>query len=143
MEREVAMALHDAFEADLDPIPAALSQFAFDALQWRLIDEELAAITFDSSTDELVGIRGTATLRHAMRFEGGGIAVSVSVTDSAFVASIEPPAVYSCRIEGPQTHVDVRSDEHGQFAIGHSQLPVRLVIELEGGGLFVSPWITG
>jgi hypothetical protein len=142
MEREVAMALEDAFEAELGPIPRELSQFAFDALQWRLLDEELAAITFDSATDELVGIRGTATLRHALRFEGRGIAVSISVTDEGVVGSIEPPASYSLRIEGPQRRISVRTDDRGQFATSQSQLPLRVVVEVDGGN-FVSPWVTG
>jgi len=142
MEREVAMALNEAFDLDLEPIPAELSRFAVEAFQWRLLEEELAAITFDSATDELVGIRGTGTLRHAMRFEGNGIAVSINVTDTTVVASIEPAAVYSCHIEGPQTDIAVVSDERGQFAVSNGQLPLRLVVEIPGGGRFVTPWIT-
>src|SRR4051794_2203008 len=136
------MALDDAFEIDLEPIPSELSRFAVEAFQWRLLEEELASITFDSATDDLVGIRGTGTLRHAMRFEGNGIAVSINVTETTVVASIEPAAVYACQIEGPQTNLSVRSDERGQFAVSNRQLPIRVVVQIPGGGRFVTPWIT-
>src|SRR5262245_55023524 len=101
------LALRDAYDDESDPIPNDLTQFALDAFQWRLIDEELAAITFDSATEELVGIRGTATLRHSMRFEGSGIAVAVSMMESSVVVSIEPTSTYHCRIEGPRVALDV------------------------------------
>ncbi len=142
MDAEVAAALNDVFDDELEPIPSHLTQFALEAFQWRLVDDELAAITFDSLTDELVGVRGTATLRHSMRFEGSGIAVSMSVTDTSFVAAIEPPAEYLCRVEGPQTSLDVRTDENGQLAVSHTQLPLRLIVELPTGRL-VTPWVTG
>ena len=142
MDGEVAAALDEAFEDELDPIPSQLTQFALEAFQWRLVDDELAAITFDSAVDELVGVRGTATLRHSMRFEGGGIAVSMSVTDASFVAAIEPAAEYLCHVEGPQTNLDVRSDENGQLAVSQTQLPLRLIVELPTGRV-VTPWITG
>lgn len=136
------LALKDAFDDESDSIPNDLTQFALDAFQWRLIDEELAAITFDSANEELVGIRGTATLRHSMRFEGSGIAVAVSMMESSVVVSIEPAATYQCRIEGPRVALDVETDEHGQLAVSHSQLPIRLIVDVDGGR-FVTPWITG
>lgn len=142
IDRAVVIAIRDALDRDLAPIPPQLTQFAFDAFQWRLLEDELAAVTFDSSTNELVGIRGTATMRHSMRFEGQGISAAVHVLDTSIVVSIEPAGAYRCRLEGPLVSLDTHTDEHGQLAASQSQLPLRLIVEL-AQGRFVSPWITG
>ncbi len=133
-------AVNDAFETD--PIPRDLTQFALDAFAWRVIDEELAAITYDSATTELVGIRGTASQRHSFRFEGRGVAVSVSLSGISVVVSVEPAGRYSCRIESPSSVTDTVSDDEGQFVVDHRPLPVRVVVETPAGRL-VSPWIIG
>ncbi len=133
-------ALNDAFDAD--SIPPELSAFALDAIKWRVLDDELAALTFDSSTSELVGIRGVATQRVSLRFEGRGISVSVSLSDASIVASIEPPQVYDCLIEGPHVVIVANSDENGEIAVDECPLPLRLVVETPLGRL-ISPWMTG
>lgn len=132
-------AVNDAFATD--PIPTELTQFAFDAFSWRVVDDELAAITFDSATTELVGIRGTSTLRHTVQFEGRGISVSVVMSDSSLVASIDPAGVYRCLIEGPHGAAEAVTDEDGEFVIDRPRLPLRVVVDTEVGRL-VSPWIT-
>jgi hypothetical protein len=142
VDRDVLTAIDDAFAHDLAPTPPQLTQFAVDALQWRLLDDELAVVTYDSRTDELVGIRGASTMRHAVRFEGLGISVAVSVLETSIVVSIEPAGTYQCRLEGPRTSLDTATDEHGQLAVSDEPLPLRLIVDA-GEGRVVSPWITG
>jgi len=136
---ELVSALNDAY--DTDPIPAELSQFAFDAFAWRLVDDELATITFDSATTELVGIRGTSTQRHSVQFEGRGVSVSLVMSDTSLVASVDPAGVHRCLIEGPQVATEVFTDDDGEFVIDRPHLPLRLVVETTASRL-VSPWIT-
>ena len=46
-DADIVIILREAFETDLEPIPHELSHFAIDAFAWRLIDDELATITFE------------------------------------------------------------------------------------------------
>ncbi len=47
-----------------DPVPADVTDFAMAALTWRTIDAELAAIAFDSASEDTpAGVRGSATDR--------------------------------------------------------------------------------
>lgn len=132
-------ALNDAFETE--PIPAALTRFAFDAFSWRLVDDELAEITFDSASTDLVGIRGTSTQRHTMQFEGAGLSVSVMLSDTSLVASIEPAGVHRCSIESPHGVTETSTDDDGEVVIDLPRLPLRIAIDT-GVGRLVSPWIT-
>lgn len=141
-DADIVIILRDAFETDLEPIPHELSHFAIDAFAWRLIDDELATITFDSDSSELVGVRGTASQRRSVTFQGRGLTVSVSLSDTSVVASIEPPASYLVRVQGYEAEVELRSDDSGQVAVADYPVPLRLVIE-SGGGRLVSPWIIG
>ncbi|MEO6125917.1 MAG: hypothetical protein ABIR32_19630 [Ilumatobacteraceae bacterium] len=132
-------AVNDAF--DTDPISAELTQFAFDAFSWRVIDDELAAITFDSATTDLVGIRGTSTQRHTVQFEGRGVSISVVLSDSSLVTSIDPAGIHRCLVEGPHGATESFTDEDGEFVIDRPRLPLRVVVETDAGRV-VSPWIT-
>ncbi len=47
-----------------DPVPTDVTDFAMAALSWRTIDAELAAIAFDSASEEMpAGVRGSVTDR--------------------------------------------------------------------------------
>lgn len=46
-----------------DPVPPALRQQAKDLYAWREVDALIAQLTFDSATDEIVGVRGTVMAR--------------------------------------------------------------------------------
>jgi hypothetical protein len=136
----IIAAIADAF--DTGPVPDDLSRFAINALTWRVVDDELAALTFDSATDELIGIRGTSTQRRSVTFDGRGVVVSVTISDASLVGSIEPPATYRCIVEGPRASAHVTTDDDGQLVMADCALPLRLVVETTAGRL-VSPWITG
>lgn len=138
----VLRAVDDAFETDLPPIPAALTRFAEETIEWRHLDDELAAVVFDSSMDRLAGVRGAATERKTLRFKGSGLVVSFSLVDESVIASIEPPARYDCWIEGPDVSTHVMTDDSGQLASDRCPLPVRLAVQLDHTR-FVSPWIIG
>ncbi len=133
-------AINDAF--DQDGVPPELTQFALAAISWRVVDDELAALTYDSATSDLVGVRGTSTQRHSLRFEGRGISVSVTLTGSSLLASVEPHAIYDYVVEGPGVSIAGMSDDVGQIEVDQCALPVRIIVNAPAGRL-VSPWITG
>lgn len=141
LDDALVLALADAFEAE--PIPAELTEFAMRALSWRVVDDELATLTFDSATGELIGIRGTTTQRQSLTFEGRGLSVSVTVSEASLVAAIDPPAVHVVSIESPSgPAIEIATGPDGELVVETPTLPVRLVVQGRDGRL-VSPWITG
>lgn len=139
LDAAVVAAVNDAFATD--QIPSELTRFAFDAFSWRVIDDELAAVTFDSATTELVGIRGTSTQRHTVQLEGRGIVISVVLSDSSLVASLDPAGIHRCLVEGPHGATEAFTDQDGEVVFDRPRLPLRLIVETNAGRL-VSPWIT-
>ncbi len=137
---DMVIRLRDAYEADLGDVPADLSRFAIDALQWRVVDDELAVITFDSSANELAGVRGSAGQRRSITFNGRGLTISVSMSAASVVASIDPPGSYAVSIEGYETDIELRSDDSGQVAVSDYPVPLRFVVDA-GNGRLVSPWL--
>jgi hypothetical protein len=140
-ERRTMRSISDLYDAESGPVPAALTQFALDAFRWRDLDAQLASITFDSATDQLVGVRGTAE-RHLVRYSGAGLTVSLSLADASLTVMIEPAGEYHCRIEGPDVAVSMDSDEAGQLSLDDCPLPLRLVVENDPRRL-MTPWLIG
>src|SRR5690606_40368098 len=90
--------LDAAFGADLVPIPPRLSEAARTAFGWRRIDAELAELLFDSATDEVAGVRGTATERRSLRFGAHGTELRVHLTADSLILMLDPPAAVTCRV---------------------------------------------
>jgi hypothetical protein len=134
--------LADAFDdAHLEPIPQRLSAAARDAYSWRRADAELAELLFDSASDTLVGVRGTATDRRSFRYASGDFAIRVHLTDVSLIVMIEPPLAAACRIDSGHASEQHRTDELGELVVDAPELPLRLEVELPNGTV-VTPWIT-
>lgn len=144
---DLLMAVDDAFEAHLAPIPTRLTEAARAAFGWRRIDVELAELLFDSATDELAGVRGTATERRSLRFGAHGTELRVHLTTDSLIVMLDPPAVVTCRIATAVRPGEVRTeqhetDEHGELVVYAPDLPVRIEADLPSGTI-VTPWVIG
>lgn len=133
--------INAAFD-DLEPVPSHLRDAAKDAFAWRRSDAALAELLFDSSTDELVGIRGTASDRRSFRFGHGDFVIRVHLTAETMILMVEPPVSAACRVETEDGTDDHRTDEYGELAVSAPDLPARVEVDLPGGTV-VTPWITG
>jgi hypothetical protein len=134
--------LHDAFDNHVDAVPERLRSTAQAAFGWRLVDQQLAELLFDSADEELVGIRGTSTDRRSFRYGAGDHVIRIHLAADSLVVMVEPPVAVACRLtteEGTEEH---RTDELGELVLDAPGLPLRLELDLPGGG-FVTPWITG
>jgi hypothetical protein len=133
--------ISDAFE-DIAPVPPHLTDAAKAAFAWRRADAELADLLFDSSTDELVGIRGTTSDRRSFRFGHGDVVIRVHLTPATLIVMIEPPLSVPCRVAtGDQTDQH-RTDDYGEVVVDAPDLPARIEVDLPGGTV-ITPWITG
>lgn len=131
----------DAFDG-LEPIPERLRLAAHDAFAWRRADVQLAQLLFDSSTDELVGIRGTTSDRRSFRFGHGDYVIRVHLTDATMIVMVEPPVSVSCRVATDEGTTEHETDEYGELAVPAPELPSRIEVDLPDGTV-VTPWITG
>lgn len=146
-QEEILMAVDDAFETDLAPIPQQLTEAARAAFGWRRVDAELAELLFDSASDELVGVRGTVVERRSLRFGAHGALVRVHLTADSLVVMIEPPIEAACRVAtavrpGEVRVAEHRTDEHGELVVYAPDLPVRIEVDLPSGTI-VTPWVIG
>lgn len=134
--------IDDAFERDLGDPPERLLVAARQAFSWRVVDNELAELLFDSANEELVGVRGTSTDRRSFRFSAHDVVIRVHLTPSSLVTMVEPPMSVTCRVvteTGTTTH---HTDDMGELAVDAPDLPVRVEVEAPAGTI-VSPWIIG
>ena len=78
---------------ELDPVPAAATEFAKAAFTWRSIDAELAELVFDSAEEQLAGVRSAGGARQ-MTFRAPGLEIEVVVVAEGarrLVGQLVPP----------------------------------------------------
>lgn len=137
----VLVALADAFEHVLEPVPPRLSDAARRAFGWRLIDQELAELVEDSADSELIGVRGTSTDRRSFRYSAGDFVLRVHLTPNTLIVMIEPPLSVVCRIVSEDGVAEHRTDELGELAVDAPDTPFRVEVDLPSGR-FVTPLVS-
>jgi len=140
-DQSLVAQISDAFD-DVEPIPTRLTDAAKAAFTWRRADAELAELLFDSSTDELVGVRGTTSDRRSFRFGHGDFVIRVHLTQATLIVMVEPPLSVGCRVVTEGRTEELRTDEYGEFAVAAPELPARIEVDVPSGTV-LTPWITG
>lgn len=139
---DLLVRIDDAFEHDLGAPSERLRQAAQQAFTWRVIDDELAELLFDSANDELVGVRGVTTERRSFRFAAHDFVIRIHLTNDSMIAMIEPPLSVSCRVVTEDGATEHRTDDMGELVVDVPDMPVRFEVDLPAGTT-VSPWIIG
>jgi hypothetical protein len=111
-----------------DPLPEQVTRAAKESYGWRTADAELAALTWDSDTDQPVAaLRGGAGTR-LLTFDGGGLRFELEIAgggrDRRLLGQLVPPQ--RAELELRQRSSDqargqaraVASDDSGRFSIG-------------------------
>jgi hypothetical protein len=144
-ELRAAAVVHDA-------VPPHVLDAARSSLTWRTIDDELAALAFDSSVDEsLVLVRGpgAALQEQLLTFETERVSVDLQVTarrdGRRLVGQLAPAGVAEIEVRSA-TGVVVRitSDELGRVpAVDVPSGPLSLRIQFVGEATaVVTDWVT-
>jgi hypothetical protein len=122
-----------------DVVGAAKASFA-----WRSVEDELAALVYDSADDTpvLVGVRGGSARQ--LTFEAGDLTIELEVGGAArgVVGQLSPaqPASIELRHDGGSAFVD--SDALGRFGIERvPDGPVSLRLQQAGGGRVATDWV--
>jgi hypothetical protein len=133
-----------------DPVPEPLVVQAKGALTWRTIDDELAALAYDSAVDDdLVGVRGGGGPR-MLSFEQDEVVIEVEVTTDRerrrVVGQVSGALATEVALEaGSGARTTVACDELGQFAADEVPPgPFRVAVTLAGEPARVvrGDWVT-
>jgi hypothetical protein len=135
-----------------DPVPPLVLEAAKASLTWRTIDNELAALAFDSSVDESpVLVRGPGAVmdEQLLTFETEQVSIDLQVTvrgeGRRLVGQLAPAGVADIEVRSANGEVVVtRSDELGRVpALDVPSGPLSLRIQFPGRrGAIVTDWVT-
>jgi len=118
-----------------DPVPSDVTDFAKAALGWRTIDAELAALSYDSSTEETpAGVRSAATAR-MLSFQAGSwtIEFEFNASTGRLIGQIDPARPVSVELHFAGGIVATETDDLGRFSFdGVLPGPVSLVARTAG-----------
>jgi hypothetical protein len=116
-EDELLARLSRAIDA-VDPVPDHVLDAARGSYAWFGVDDELATLTFDSSSGELVGARSSATSDRLLTFTSPGVEIELSVTGNGerrLIGQFVPPAEASIVLETTDTIRETTADHLGRF----------------------------
>ena len=118
-----------------DPVPDHVLAAARGAVAWRTIDQDLADLVFDS-TSELTGVRDSNAPRQ-LTFRSHGVEIEVMLVDSSerrLVGQLVPPRAATVTLQGTDVEFEQVSDRLGRFTFDHVQSgPVRLTVGAAAG----------
>jgi hypothetical protein len=126
---------------ETDRVPDHVVQVARDSFTWRTIDEELAALSFDSLIDAVAGVRSGATAVRTLDFEAGDTVVSIEIDGDVVSGQVTPTPV-SVVIESPSGTWETEPSEMGWFSVDlgeatHARLRFRV-----GDRVIVTDWFS-
>jgi hypothetical protein len=105
--------------ATTDPTPDRVLDAAKGAYAWFGIDDELAALTFDSVTEELVGARSATTSDRQLTFTSPGVEVELSIMgdgERRLIGQFTPPAEATIVLETTDATRETTADHLGRFS---------------------------
>ena len=144
---ELLAALGRALQAQ-EVVPEAVLEAAKGAYAWRTIDAELAALTFDSVTDELVGVRGGGGPR-ALTFEHDDVVVEVEIVEHGprrtLVGHVGPGPLEAVEVQqaGQAEPRRQEADALGRFQVPDLVAgPFRLLCRFRAGSTVLTDWVT-
>lgn len=118
-----------------DPVPADVTDFAMAALTWRTIDAELAAIAFDSASEEMpTGVRGSATER-MLSYETEKLSIDIEYRSSTrrLIGQVAPAQLATVELHHSRGTSTTVTDELGRFSFEDVESgPVSIVCTSQG-----------
>jgi hypothetical protein len=148
-DRQLLALLRGVLESSpepLQPVPAphAVRDAAVAAWSWRTVDEELAALAYDSAGDgALAGVRGEPARHRQLTFVSGDTTLEVELAGRELLGQFLPGMRVRVRFSTPQgSGEEFDSDERGRFRV--AEVPpgaFRLSYDAHGGGWRSTGWI--
>jgi hypothetical protein len=130
-----------------DPVPAHVSEAARLAFDWRTVDDELAELLYDSSTEtEHAGVRSEDRTR-VLNFAGEHVRLEVEVSgeggDRTLTGQLEPVGPARIEIRHADRVDTVAVDDQGRFiarGVPTGNVSLRCLLDAPARAL-VTPWL--
>ncbi|HZM80768.1 MAG TPA: hypothetical protein VFC19_34020 [Candidatus Limnocylindrales bacterium] len=139
---ELLRVLRQALARQESTTQAEIVESGLAAWTWRTMDEELAALAYDSADHpSLAGLRGTATAPRQLTFEFGEVRLELEVGPRRMLGLVLPANVAQVELHTPDGEIQrFETDGQGRFVVEPALTgPVRLRCHLPGA----EPWMTG
>jgi hypothetical protein len=123
-------------------VPDAVLTAARAAFELRTLDAELAALIYDSRTDEhlLAGTRAAEAPR-VLVFRTGEATLEVEFADGRLLGQIDPAAGGTVSLVSPQGRLEAEVDDSGCFSIaGDFTGMIRVCLHNGGEPKLVTEW---
>lgn len=130
-------------QAALEPVPVSFITAGKAAFEWRNIDAELAALTYDSALDLLAGVRADPAALRSLTFQAAGHCVELEISDDVVHGQLVP----GVRGQVELRFLDGRVANHDADTVGYfvvSPVPTdrfRLYCAPPGERPFLTDWI--
>jgi hypothetical protein len=147
-DRQLLALLRGVLPTDGDPtvhvVPPNVHDAALAAWTWRIVDEELAELAYDSAAaSEPAGVRGNATRPRQLTFESGDTTLEVELSGRELLGQVLPGRRVRVRLstpDGPGPELD--SDDRGRFRVAEVPSGVfRLSYDAHDGPRRSTGWI--
>ena len=130
--------------ATRDTVPSRVVSAAKASYAWRTVDDELAALVYDSADETvgLVGVRGGSARQ--LTFSSGAVTIELEVGAGAkgVVGQLMPAQPASLELRHPDGSLYLAADELGRFDIDRvPDGPVSLRCEPVSGGRVATDWV--
>lgn len=126
-----------------DSLPEAVVTSAKESYTWRSIDSELAELVFDSSVDELIGVRGAETTRQ-VTFRAPGVEIEVMVVAEharRVVGQLVPPQQATIELRSGENVREQGSDSLGRFSFDDVEPGLfQIAVSTADGHSVVTEW---
>jgi hypothetical protein len=143
LDNDALQELLGAALREADPVPEHVLAAARGAWTWRTIDQELAALVFDSAT-ELTGVRDRGGARQ-LTFQAPGLEIEVMVADPAarrLVGQLVPAGPATVVIESTDGKIGREADRFGRFTFDAVPAgPVRISVTAPDGASIATDWV--
>lgn len=141
----VLRALAAALDAQ-EPVPEDARAVAVSAFDLGRLDAELAALVFDSLSDEpAVALRHEATrAARSLGFLAGGVRLDIELLDdeALLLGQIEPAVGAAVELETAIGRESTRTDDLGRFRFEDVRGSLRIRLTTDEGIVVVTPWVT-
>jgi hypothetical protein len=132
----------------VDPVPPQVIAAAEEALTWRTIDDELAELLHDSSSEPaLAGVRAEEATR-VLSFAGERLSVEVEVSGSGsartLIGQLVPAVSARVEIRHADRVTTVTADERGRFSaadVPAGSVSLRCLVDVPGHRALATPWM--
>ncbi|HLU52048.1 MAG TPA: hypothetical protein VK011_00460 [Acidimicrobiia bacterium] len=127
-----------------DPVPEHVTEAARESFTWRTIDAELAELVYDSSGQDLTGVRSVEVTRQ-VTFRAPGIEIEVMVMSDGvrrLVGQLVPPQRATVELRCGGSVRDSATDSLGRFTFSDVGTgPAQITVVTADGAKVVTDWV--